>query len=97
MTQEMTGCWKETSLPTILSRFQLKEIYNADEFRLFYQGLPNKKIHRKGKKYSGGKHNKVRLVGMAAASATGGKLPMFVLGKSKKPRCFHSVKNLPSC
>ena len=32
---------------------------------------------------------------MAAASATGEKLPIFVIGKSKKPRCFNGVRNLP--
>ena len=32
---------------------------------------------------------------MAAASATGEKLPMFVIGKSVKPRCFKHVKSLP--
>ena len=37
--QEMAGCWEETWLPTILSKFQLTDIYNAHEFDLFYQGL----------------------------------------------------------
>ena len=69
MTQEMTECWEETSLPKTLSRFQLKDIYNADKFGLFYQGLPNKRLHRKGEKGSGRKHSKVRLTAMAAASA----------------------------
>ena len=32
---------------------------------------------------------------MVAASATGEKLPMFVIGKSVKPRCFKHVKSLP--
>ena len=32
---------------------------------------------------------------MAAASATGEKLPMFVIWKSKNPRCFKNVKHLP--
>ena len=32
---------------------------------------------------------------MAAVSATGEKLPMFVIGKSVKPRCFKHVKSLP--
>ena len=32
---------------------------------------------------------------MAAASATGEKLPMFVIGTSKNPRCFNCLKNLP--
>ena len=32
---------------------------------------------------------------MAAASPTGEKLPMFVIGKSMKPRSFKYVKSLP--
>jgi len=32
---------------------------------------------------------------MAAANAEGGKLPMFVTGKSVKPRCFTGEINLP--
>ena len=39
----------------------------------------------KGKKFSsGGKHSKVGLTGMAAATAAGGKFPMFVIGKLVK-------------
>jgi len=33
---------------------------------------------------------------MAAANAEGEKLPMFVIGKSVKPRCFTGVINLPA-
>ena len=32
---------------------------------------------------------------MAASNALGEKLPMFVVGKSAKPRCFKNVYNLP--
>ena len=32
---------------------------------------------------------------MAAGNATGEKLPMFVIGKSKTPRCLKHIKNLP--
>ena len=32
---------------------------------------------------------------MATASATGKKFEMFVIGKSKKPRCFKNVKRIP--
>ena len=42
-----------------------------------------------------GEKSKVRLTGMAAASAVGEKLPMFVIWKSKNPRCFKNVKHLP--
>ena len=37
----------------------------------------------------------VWLTGMAAASAAGEKLPIFVIGKSAKPRCFKNVKSIP--
>ena len=42
VTPEMTNAWNETSLPTILPRFKFRDIYNADVFGLFYQGLPTK-------------------------------------------------------
>lgn len=56
--------------------------------------LPDKSLHLKSEKRIGGKHNKVRLTGMAAANAEGEKLPMFVIGKSVKPRCSTGVINL---
>ena len=95
VTPEMTASWSETYLPTILARYELKDIYNADEFGLFYQALPDKSFHFKGNRCSGGKHSKIRFTGLAAGSATGEKLPLFVIGKSANPRCFNGVKNLP--
>ena len=44
---------------------------------------------------SGGKLSKVRITGMASANAAGDKLPMFVIGKARKPRCFKNVTCLP--
>ena len=91
----MTSSWSETTLLTILSNYKLENILNADEFGHFYQCLPDKAYHLKGEKCSGGKKSKVRLTGMAAASAVGEKLSMFVIWKSKNPRCFKNVKHLP--
>ena len=91
----MTAPWEETTLPTILARYELKDIFNADEFGLFYEALPSKSLHFRGKRCAGEKHSKVRLTGMAASNALGEKLPMFVIGKSAKPRCFKHVRNLP--
>ena len=88
VTKELTSSWSETTLPTILSNYKLENIFNADEFGLFYQCVPDKTYHLKGGKCSGGKKSKVRLTRMAAASAVGEKLPMFVIWKSKNPRCF---------
>ena len=92
---EMTARWKQTHLPTILLRYNLQDIFNADEFGLFFQALPNRTLELKGKKCTGGKNSKVRLTGMSAASATGENLPLLVTGKSKNPRCFKNVKSLP--
>ena len=91
-TPEMTASWKETHLPTILSRYELKDIFSADEFGLFYQALPSKSMHFKNERCSGGKFSKVLLTGLAAANATGEKLLMFVIEKSAKSRCFKNVK-----
>ena len=85
-TQEMTALWKQTHLQEILSRYNLQDIFNADEIGLFFQALPNKTLELKCEKCTGGKHSKVRLTGMSAASATGQKLPLVVIGKSKNPR-----------
>ncbi|XP_065642803.1 tigger transposable element-derived protein 4-like [Hydra vulgaris] len=92
----MIAPWLETTLSTILSRYPLENIFNADEFDLFYQCLPDKSLHLKNEKGIGGKHSKVRLTGMAAGNVKGERLSMFVIGKSKSPRCFKGVKNI-SC
>ena len=34
-------------------------------------------------------------MGLAAANMNGDKLPMFVIGKSKNPRCLKNIKKLP--
>ena len=44
---EIIASWYETSLPTLLSQHNSEDIYNADEFGLFYQCLPNKTVHLK--------------------------------------------------
>ena len=36
VTPEMVGGWKETTLTTLLSNYGLENIYNVDEFGLFY-------------------------------------------------------------
>ena len=61
----------------------------------FFQQLPSRTLSKTGAQCKGGKHSKLRLTGMAAANALGEKLPMFVIGKSKNPRCFKNVKKVP--
>ena len=91
----MIAPWLETTLPTILSRYPLQDIFNADEFGFFYQFVPNKTYHYKNEKCTEGKHSKVRLTGMATGNVNGERLPMFVIGKSEAPRCSKGVENVP--
>ena len=93
----MTVSWNENHLPTILTKQKLKDIYNTDEFSLFYQAPPDTSFHYKEERFSGGKYSKVRLTKLDAGNATGEKLPIFIIGKSVKPRCFSGVKGLPCC
>ena len=60
---EIVDGWWETSLPTLLSNYELKVIYNADEFGLFYKFLPNKTYQVKSEKCSGGKLSKICITG----------------------------------
>ena len=95
-TDEIVAPWEQTSLRTILSKYNLNQIYNADEFGLFYCAQTNKSLHLKNKNCVGGKHSKLHLTGLTAANAAEEKLLLFVIRKTKKARCFNHIKHLPS-
>jgi hypothetical protein len=83
-------------LPSVLEPFQEKDIYNADETGLFWQLLPNKTLHFRNEKCTGGKQSKERISVLVAANMDGSeKLKLLVIGKSQNPRCFKNVKRLP--
>ena len=95
VTPEMIAGWNETILPTLLSNYDLENIYKANEFGLFYQCLPHKLCPLKTEQCSGGKHSNIRITALAAANAVGNKLPMFVIGKAKNPRILKALRNFP--
>ena len=73
----------------------MRDVFNADETGLFYLCLPDKTLSFKGQQCSGGKQSKERITVRVACSSNGSeKLPLFVIGKSIKPRCFKNVKNI---
>ena len=90
-TDEIVTPSEQATLPTILSKYHLNQIYNTVEFGLFYRAQPNKSLHLKNENCVGGKQRKLRLTGLTAANAVGEKLPLFLIGKSKKPRCPNPV------
>ena len=88
--------WQRT-LSVILKEYKPDDIYNADETGLFYRLLPDRTLEFKNVDCHGGKQSKERITALVCANMSGtDKLPMFVLGKSSKPRCFKNVKSLPT-
>lgn len=92
----MTVDWLQSTLPSILEEYDPKDVFNADETGLFYRCLPNKTLSFKGQSCSGGKISKERITVLVGCNSDGSeKLPLFVIGKSLKPRCFKNVRKLP--
>ena len=79
----MVSASSETSFPTILSNYDLRDIYKADEFGPFHQCYPLKTYQLKAEKCYGGKLSKICIAGMAATNVIGEKLPMFVIDNLK--------------
>lgn len=73
--------------------YALENVYNADETGLNWKALPRKTLaSRRELAAPGPKISKDRITALACANATGShRLPMLVIGKSKKPRCFKHV------
>lgn len=92
----MTVDWLHSTLPSILAEYDPKNVFNADETGLFYRCLPNKTLSFKGQSCSGGKISKERITVLVGCNSDGSeKIPLFVIGKSLKPRCFKNVRTLP--
>jgi len=74
-------------------------VYNADQTGLFYNKLPNRmyadKVRRKTLKGAKQMKSKDRVTLMVAIGADGGKVPLYVVGRSKKPLCFSLCDNKP--
>ncbi|XP_054259576.1 tigger transposable element-derived protein 6-like [Macrosteles quadrilineatus] len=88
--------WKD-KLIALTEGYEPENIYNADETGLFFKCLPDKTLSFKGDKCHGGKSSKDRLTVMLCANCTGtDKLKPLVIGKSKNPRCFKNLTDLPT-
>ncbi|XP_008183146.1 jerky protein homolog-like [Acyrthosiphon pisum] len=70
-------------------------VYNADESGLNWKALPRKSLASCQEHAARGfKVSKERVTIMTCANAAGThKLPLLLIGKSKKPRCFKNIKN----
>ena len=76
----------------MLQQYPLENIFNADETGFFFRLGPNKTLASKNDTAKGYKKDKQRLTILLACNATGSrKLKLFVIGKSKRPRCLKNV------
>ena len=85
----------EATLPMLVSRYTLKDIFNAKEFGLYYQCLPGKIGHFKEEECVDGKHSSTRFTVGAVANAFGERLEIFVIGKCANPCSSEDVKDIP--
>ena len=74
-------------------QYTLNQIFNCDETVLYYKLLPRKSlVSGMEKSADGRKLQKERITINACSNASGSiKLPLFFIGKFKKPRCFKNV------
>nr|XP_024218269.1 tigger transposable element-derived protein 6-like [Halyomorpha halys] len=85
-----------SDLPMIIDQYSPDDIFNADETALFFRCIPSATFTFKGDPCHGGKLSKERVTLLLAASMSGKeKLPLLMIGKSKKPRCLRGVRTLP--
>ncbi|XP_074377759.1 CENP-B homolog protein 2-like [Apium graveolens] len=81
------------TLPEIrskLDQFNLKDIYNMDETRLFYRLEADHSLATK--QLEGRKKDKERITIVVCCNGDGSnKVPLWVIGKYAKPRCFKNV------
>ncbi|XP_049524040.1 tigger transposable element-derived protein 4-like [Dermacentor silvarum] len=95
---DATACrdWRAGRLPGIMHHFKDEDVYNVDETALFFKLLPTKSMTFKGEKCTGGKLSKERVTVLVGANMSGSdKLKLLVIGKSKNPRCFKGITNMP--
>ncbi|XP_023214516.1 jerky protein homolog-like [Centruroides sculpturatus] len=77
--------------------YKKANIYNADETGLYWKKMPTKSVISKNEMSAPGfKASKSRVTVMVCGNATGThRLPLLIIGKSKNPRCFKGIKQLP--
>lgn len=90
--QQAVADWKATTLTNILQEYSPDDVFNADETGLFWRMEPKKSFVLKGETCSGGKQSKERVTVLPCANMSGSeKLPLLVIGKFEKPRCFKGI------
>ena len=89
--------WKSDILPDLLREYTPCDIYNADETGIYFRAVPDGTLSFSTDRLSGRKKAKERVTALVCANMDGSdKRPLLVIGKSKMPRCFKNVAQLPT-
>uniref|UniRef100_A0A914WT09 HTH CENPB-type domain-containing protein n=1 Tax=Plectus sambesii TaxID=2011161 RepID=A0A914WT09_9BILA len=87
--------WMEKVYPDMVKGYDSQDIFNADETGLYFKALPSGTMAVNGEKPSGGKVQKDRITILFLCNQEGSEKFVYSIGKSKSPRCFQRVRNLP--
>ena len=86
--------WHE-SLRQIIKNVDPENIWNADEFALFWRMQPNKSYVANGEVFKFGKQSRERVTGFVCANMLGEKADLTIICKSENPRNIQMIKKLP--
>ena len=89
--------WHSEVLMDIINEYKAADIYNANETAIFWKLLPDRTLTFRSDDLHGSKISKERVSVMVCANMDGSdKVPLLVIGKSAKPRCFKNALTLPT-
>jgi hypothetical protein len=94
VSKETVEQWK-SSVKEIISSYEPKDIINLDETGIFWRLMQSKTYAISGESTKGHKKCKDRVTAVLIVNADGSERHLVVIGKSKSPRCFKGIKNLP--
>lgn len=77
----------------MISPYEPKNIYNADETGLFFHALPTKSLTVKREKFAGGKMSKERLTVLLCGNMVGEMEKPLMIGKAVKTEMFQEPDN----
>ena len=92
VSQETLSSWDERSRELIRG-YESRNVWNIDETGQFWKALTDKSLSERGKSCLGGKNTKERATWAFFVSASGEKEAPIVVGKSRNPRSFKSLKD----
>ena len=96
VNESASSSWKSNISPVLLQDYSSSCINNCDETALYYRAMSEWILWLKSENDVGGKISKQILTVLCSSNADSShKMPLFIILKSKKIRCFRGVKFLP--